>query len=610
MGRWDHRSRPFASFLWRALSAVALGLVWTQGVAPGGEWDGWRGARVKRVEFHGNHHLTDDQLEQAVYTEASGRFGFGKTERLDVTEFEADRLRVRVAYKRHGFPHAQVRASIRGDAQDATVAFDIVEGRAVFVDSVRVHGWPLGVRFPEAFRPPLPLTVGQRMDEAAMQQAAHVLRDTLAAAGYWRGALESRWTRRDSVVVVHYTCEPGPLFVTGAVDAVGRGSVPEWLVEEAIHLEPGQPFDERLAKADRRRLAQLQLFRSVAYAPEAAGDTVSVVFQLERGAHRLGTVGVGYGTEEQLRGRLGWTDRNFLGGARRLELAARGSKLGLNAHARLVQPRLPVPPYRVEAIGRVAREFEDTHDLSRQSLELWVKRPIGAWTEVGVGVVAAAASANIKVEEAVIDDQDQATVTDVRARLVRDTSVDPLSPRPGSRLAVTLRYADQGLLSDFNFATAELDARRYVALGKRRLLALRGAWGVALPRGASPSLPVWERLHGGGSTHLRAFGRRTLGPTVVVGDEVTGLGGEARGLVVAGLRVPVVGPVGAAFFVEGGNVWEKVAQVVADDLEWGVGGGIRFKTPVGPFRLDAGTKLSPVPGLKSTIVHISIGESF
>ena len=41
-----------------------------------------------------------------------------------------------------------------------------------------------------------------------------------------------------------------------------------------------------------------------------------------------------------------------------------------------------------------------------------------------------------------------------------------------------------------------------------------------------------------------------------------------------------------------------------------VGIGLRYQTPVGPIRIDVGQNLNPVPGLKSTQLFITLGQSF
>ena len=55
--------------------------------------------------------------------------------------------------------------------------------------------------------------------------------------------------------------------------------------------------------------------------------------------------------------------------------------------------------------------------------------------------------------------------------------------------------------------------------------------------------------------------------------------------------MPVWGDLGAAVFVDGGNVFERTTQLDLGELRGSVGFGVRYRSPIGPVRLDLGFKL-------------------
>ena len=71
-------------------------------------------------------------------------------------------------------------------------------------------------------------------------------------------------------------------------------------------------------------------------------------------------------------------------------------------------------------------------------------------------------------------------------------------------------------------------------------------------------------------------------------------------------------------FLDGGNVWENPWDFNYDDLRYDIGPGIRYNTPIGPFRADLGYQLNPIPGLlvngkpetRHFRFHFSIGQAF
>jgi outer membrane translocation and assembly module TamA len=83
----------------------------------------------------------------------------------------------------------------------------------------------------------------------------------------------------------------------------------------------------------------------------------------------------------------------------------------------------------------------------------------------------------------------------------------------------------------------------------------------------------------------------------------------------AELRIPVRGVLGAVAFVDAGNVFPTVDQMDFGELRAAVGFGLRYRSPVGPIRVDLGIKLDrrmlPTGQReRPTALHISLGQAF
>jgi outer membrane protein assembly factor BamA len=85
--------------------------------------------------------------------------------------------------------------------------------------------------------------------------------------------------------------------------------------------------------------------------------------------------------------------------------------------------------------------------------------------------------------------------------------------------------------------------------------------------------------------------------------------------------IPVKKGLGGVIFYDGGNVYQAInishffscgGSKPQPGCGWSntVGVGLRYQTPVGPIRIDIGRNLNPVPGLKSTNIFITLGQSF
>ncbi len=127
-------------------------------------------------------------------------------------------------------------------------------------------------------------------------------------------------------------------------------------------------------------------------------------------------------------------------------------------------------------------------------------------------------------------------------------------------------------------------------------------------------MPFFKRYFLGGASNLRGWGRFEVSP-LVDGKIV---GGSSFLNMSTELRASVWRNLGVVLFLDAGNVWTNPWDLNLDDLRYDIGPGLRFKTPVGPFRFDVGYQLNPIPGLlvdgkeqkRPLRFHFSIGQAF
>ncbi len=144
--------------------------------------------------------------------------------------------------------------------------------------------------------------------------------------------------------------------------------------------------------------------------------------------------------------------------------------------------------------------------------------------------------------------------------------------------SVLLRGGLEGAGSDANFMQFHLRARWSQQYKTNSALIVRGEYGhtftsslVAMP----PSL----RFFAGGDRSIRGYAWREVGPRR--GDYALG----AKNVVTGSVEYefyPKGGPFGGAVFVDTGSAFDGTRP----DLSTGVGVGFRWRSPVGPVRLD------------------------
>ena len=128
-------------------------------------------------------------------------------------------------------------------------------------------------------------------------------------------------------------------------------------------------------------------------------------------------------------------------------------------------------------------------------------------------------------------------------------------------------------------------------------------------------IPVSKRFFAGGDTTVRGFSLDRLGDETTISPEGFPTGGNGVVVLNGEMRVGVVGPLQAVGFVDAGNVVARASTLRLNELRTTAGFGVRYRSPVGPIRLDLGFKLdrrelSPGRLERRSVWHISMGQAF
>ena len=156
----------------------------------------------------------------------------------------------------------------------------------------------------------------------------------------------------------------------------------------------------------------------------------------------------------------------------------------------------------------------------------------------------------------------------------------------------------EALISDVSFARALLNARHVRALpaGLRLLSRVHAgaSWIDDFGR-----LPPSERFFAGGDTSIRGYDFQDLGPEDVNGKVV---GGQYLAVGSVELEKSLSDAWGVATFVDAGNAFGGSGS--ATGVKVGIGAGVRWRSPIGPARIDLAHPLD-----SDTVVrlHLRIG---
>lgn len=495
--------------------------------------------------------------------------------------------------------------------------------------------------------------------------------------GYASATVEVQASGLDagSAVTLTFVVEEGPQVIVDHILIVGNRSTDPAVILRELQFREGEPLGAEARFESHRRLTQLGLFRRVRIDELSHGgtDRYDVVVTVEEAprtsigygggvefSQRLRATGPGGEAEEHLEFRpRGFFDvgrRNLWGRNRSVNLFTRvslGPKDAPN-DPELDGSGFDVSEYRVVGTYRQPRAFgandlvvtgaveqgvRSSFNFTRKGVNAELFRRLTPLTRVSgrytFGTTRTFDERLDPAERAQIDRAfPQVRLSGFSGAIARDSRNDVLDPERGTFLSMEGTMAARALGGQVGFMKAFVQGSWFYRIpGRRRLIfATRGAVGLAdgfvreipkLDEAGNPipgetelieDLPASERFFAGGDTTIRGFALDSVGAPDTISADGFPSGGNAVLILNAELRAPVWRDLGAAVFIDGGNVFRRVTQFDLGELRGAVGFGLRYNSPIGPVRVDLGFKLDrrQIAGRLEprTALHFSIGQAF
>ena len=238
---------------------------------------------------------------------------------------------------------------------------------------------------------------------------------------------------------------------------------------------------------------------------------------------------------------------------------------------------------------------------------LKVDQPLG---EFFIGAIPAQKLLEISFTEirSFIDQFPENDLLTVSAAFAHDTRDSLLYPTSGKNFRVTFESTIPG--SDLEYYRVNVDSSIYWPITRKAAFKLGLGIGYGDGYGDTDGLPFFKNYFAGGSSSVRGFEARSLGPRDS-SDFPDPFGGAKRVLFNASLLLPVGD--GALdkrlnLFIDGGQVFSNEQSVNFDDLRFTAGIGFNWVSPVGPLSISYGIPLNDEPGDELEKFQFSIGN--
>jgi translocation and assembly module TamA len=485
---------------------------------------------------------------------------------------------IRLALQPFGFYEPVVRSSLRR-SEDAWIARYVVEpGAPTIVRSASVELSGDGADSP-AFRreaAEFPLQPGDTLRHAPYETAKIALLAIAADSGYLDADFDTTLIlvdREADTAGILIRFDTGPRYHFGPVTFEQSILDPEFL-RTRIPFERGDLFRQDRLLELHGNLAEDPYFVSVSVMPRpdlAVGLEVPIEVELEPQRPQSYEVGAGYGTDTGPRARAAARFRRLNRRGHNAEVEVTGSLLEQSVSTRYTIPAVLHPTGALTFLaGYAALNPEEVNSRTALVGARLTRRRFG-WNE-SFSLTYQRAGFEIGADTAVSSLLTAGTAYD------RTWAESQVYPMRGLRTRLEVTGAHSALLSDATFVRAVAGVKAIRGLGPRLRGIVRGDIGRLFTDDFS-ELPPAIRFFAGGDQSVRGYRYQALGPRDELGNST---GGRLllAGSIEADYRV--LDRWAVAVFTDAGNALDSFSL----DLQYAVGAGVRWLSPVGLVRLD------------------------
>ena len=613
---------------------------------------------VRRVNFVGNHAVTDLELRDVIVTHEGSVLSVlnqAGTYREDV--FQRDLLLLQAFYWDRGYVQVKVGSpllELSPDKQSMYITITIDEGPQYTLGSVDVQGDLLQPK--EFFLGRVSVKPGEIFNRSKLSEDLQRLTDYYKDRGYAyvNASPATPVNEKTRTVDVIFEIQKGELVYFSRINIRGNNKTRDKVIRRELRIYEGEPYNQTLIDTSKRRVTALGYFEKVDITTKRGETDRDMEVSVEVSERPTGTfqIGAGFSSVENFIAQAQISQNNLLGRGQLLTLQAQLSSLrqlfllqfqdlyfldtnwtfGFNLFK---QDRYLYSFTRSSKGASLTWGYllaEDLRLLLTYTLED-VSVSTGGFRNLFSGgqrdPTPVGSIANLL----------RSGVTSAgRALLSYDSRDNRLFPTKGFYNTISAEVADHFLLSENVFTRYEAVGRFFYPIWGPFVFRMKLEAGLIAsrdPRG----VPIFERYFVGGIYDIRGFAPRSLGPTIRAPSSQAPdaslsnflVGGNMQVLGNAEIEFPIFDKVGirGVVFTDMGNAFNledqycKIRPYGVDASKdpcssplnlgayrqsWGF--GFRWFSPIGPLRFEWGVPFRTLPGEQPIVFEFTIGNFF
>ncbi|MGD8718938.1 MAG: outer membrane protein assembly factor BamA [Candidatus Zixiibacteriota bacterium] len=583
-------------------------------------------AVVRDIVVEGNNVLSDWHILNRVLETKIDRFY--NTKILDEAVLEDDFRRIEEEYANRGYVRAKVvdhKIEYRDKRSSIFIRITVEEGELYRAGELHFAG---NEKYEsDELAELVDWRANKPFSEKRLNEGADKVRAQYKNNGYLFAVVEPAREVDDEAAVVNATVriyEDRPAHVR-LIDITGNLSTRDKVIRREMRLQPGDIYKEDKLIRSVQRLHNLGYFDEVRpdirVANRAEGLVDLEIDVVEKANTAKVNFGAGYSSLDGLVGTfsLSWANFDASQLPRIWRCKGAGQELRLSTEFGRRQTEYSVgftEPYINDSKTLGAFDVYNTYrersyyDERRFGGHVSLGRPLseyvrgrGTYTFESVEV----ASTIDEPERVpwVSSDIGRKNTSSLSFTVERDSRDNVFFTQGGSDTDISIEVASSALAGDVNFWRLTMGSSWYFKHIWETVLAVRARGGYVDRYSTTKNVPVYERFYLGGASTVRGYDEWEVGPRDVYGNPE---GGKSMFYTNFEYRIPVSKEFfHFIMFWDSGYSWRELRDINLQDMQSGVGAGIRINIPMmGLLGLDYGYGLDAHSGQ----IHFNIGTTF
>jgi len=589
-------------------------------------------AKIRGITIVGNRVFSEKELLGKFTLSTPTLLSFiTKNDQYSKQQLAADLESLRSHYQNQGyldFAINSTQVSITPDKQDIYVTINITEGQRFKVKDVKLAGRLI---VPEAeLRERLQVRAGDVFSRQKVTTGTKAITDRLGNEGYAFANVNAipEIDREQGTVAFTFFVDPGQRVYVRRITFVGNLATNDVVLRREMRQFEGAWFSTEDVQRSRTRLQRLGYFEDVNIeTPPVPGspDQVDVVVTVKERMVNNFMAGVGYSDAEGVLLNASINMKNFLGTGNELVLSGNTSKVNRFVNLSFIEPY-----YTASGISRALSVNSVRTDAAAANIASYATDSAAAGVNFGfpvsefhtfnaglgferVNLELGATPARVAQDFVALYGD---TNSDVKLNLgwAWDTLDNPLFPNRGVQHRFSAETTAPG--SDLEYYRLSYLASLYVPVTGDLTFKVKASVDYGDGYGDTGDMPFYKNFFAGGSSTLRGYSSRNLGPKDVGGpDPNLPIGGNKRVLGNTELLFPFPGAADnksmrLSVFVDAGMVYGSGDKIDFGELRYSAGLAFNWYSPIGPLSISYAVPLNDEPGDRLESFQFSLGQAF